>query len=148
MKKVAWIFILIVVISGIYIGLKNFNYKVPDKYNAMITHKELLISNSGENSTEPMIVYKYYFYRGKNNTYKFIKTKSKESVVGEGKTTKVKTGKIKSQSEMSKISEDIEKDYKAIENSKKVLEFKFMDGGSSRNCSSLKVLFEKMFPKA
>ena len=58
MKKVAWVFILIIVISGIYLGLQHFNYSVPDKYNAMIIHKELLppVSNNG-NSVETVIAY-------------------------------------------------------------------------------------------
>ena len=149
MKKVVWVFILIVIISGIYLGLTHFNYNPPDKYNAMITHKELLKpKEDSNNSVETIIVYKYYFYRGKDNTYKYIKTKAKNSFLGDGRVSKVKTGKVKSQDDISKISEDIEKDYKAIDNSKKTLEFQFIDGGLSRNCASLKVLFEKLFPKA
>ncbi len=119
----------------IFIKIKAVT-KLNTDYVAMIYHSEMVGIDAG-------IEYVYYIYPNKNNTYKYIKSKSFITDTGSSKPKYIKSGKIKDKSDFEKIKKSINMD--KSKSSERHINYIYTQNGERKIYTSIEELSDKLF---
>lgn len=139
MKKnvIIGIIIIVVVAIGAFFFIKNRKIIRPNtNYVAIIYHSEMMGIDAGDE-------YIYYIYPDKNDTYLYIKSKAEVTIVGSSDEKDINSGRIRNQSDLEKIKEDIEKD--KIKDAQQFLSYSYINNDNVQKFTSIEELAEKLF---
>lgn len=139
MKKnvVIMMIIILVVVIGIFVFIKNRKIVRPNtNYVAIIYHSEMIGIDAGYE-------YTYYIYPDENDTYLYIKSKAEVTIVGSSDEKDINSGRIKNESDLEKIKQDIEKD--KLKDGQQFLSYTYINNDDVQEFTSIEELEEILF---
>lgn len=139
MKKnvVIMMIIILVVVIGVFVFIKNRKIVRPNtNYVAIIYHSEMIGIDAGYE-------YTYYIYPDENDTYLYIKSKAEVTIVGSSDEKDINSGRIKNESDLEKIKQDIEKD--KLKDGQQFLSYTYINNDDVQEFTSIEELEEILF---
>ena len=133
---------VIALVGVVYYLYNNSNNYVRPDYQAVATiyHSEMIGNDAGDE-----YIYSIFENKNKSNTYFYIKSKSSITMVGSGESKDIKSGSIKTKSDLNKIVKDIEKDTKS--DSTKFVSYRYLVNDDYVKLDTLEELENKLFAK-